>query len=266
VFGSVGDLARVAARLAPPRHRGTPPPLPPVPEVPATEVRELLEGPVVDGAALLRSIGIAQPASTLVTSPEAARDAVAALPGPGVLKLAAADLAHKSEVGGVRVGVGPDEAAGVFTELLDAARRHHVPGVEGVHVQELVPPGTELILAVTAGRDGFPPVVTVGLGGVTTELYRDLASALAPVTPEEAWAMLRGLRAWPLLAGFRGAEPADVPAAVDAVVRLSQAAVAAGDRLAEFEVNPLIVAPRGRGATAVDVLVRTTGSREPVGE
>ncbi|ADB76351.1 acetate--CoA ligase family protein [Geodermatophilus obscurus] len=266
VFGSVGDLARVAARLAPPRHRGTPPPLPAVPDVPAAEVRALLEGPVVDGAALLRSIGIGQPASTLVTSPEAAREAVAALPGRGVLKLAAADLAHKSEVGGVRVGVGPDEAAGVFAELLDAARRHHVPGVEGVHVQELVPPGTELILAVTAGRDGFPPVVTVGLGGVTTELYRDLASALAPVSPEEAWAMLRGLRAWPLLAGFRGAEPADVPAAVDAVVRLSQAAVAAGDRLAEFEVNPLIVAPRGRGATAVDVLVRTTGSREPVGE
>jgi acyl-CoA synthetase (NDP forming) len=201
-----------------------------------------------------------------VTTPEAARAAVAALPGPGVLKLAAADLAHKSEVGGVRVGVGPDEAAGVFTELLDAARAHHVPGVEGVLVQELVPPGTELILAATAGRDGFPPVVTVGLGGVTTELYRDLASALAPVTPEEAWAMLRSLRAWPLLAGFRGAEPADVAAAVDAVVRLAQAALAAGDRLAEFEVNPLIVAPRGRGATAVDVLVRTTGSREPVGE
>jgi acetate---CoA ligase (ADP-forming) len=266
VFGSVGDLARVAARLAPPRHRGTPPALPPVPEVPAAEVRALLEAPVVDGAALLQAIGIAQPSSTLVTTPEAARAAVAALPGPGVLKLAAADLAHKSEVGGVRVGVGPDADPTVFTELLDAARAHHVPGVEGVLVQELVPPGTELILAATAGRDGFPPVVTVGLGGVTTELYRDLASALAPVTPEEAWAMLRSLHAWPLLAGFRGAEPADVPAAVDAVVRLAQAALAAGDRLAEFEVNPLIVAPRGRGATAVDVLVRTTGSREPVGE
>ncbi|MDP9427498.1 MAG: acetate--CoA ligase family protein, partial [Actinomycetota bacterium] len=221
VFGSVGDLARVAARLAPRRHRGTPPPLPAVPGVPAGEVRALMEAPVVDGAALLRSIGIAQPSSTLVTTAEAAREAVAALAGPGVLKLAAADLAHKSEVGGVRVDVGPEEAAAVFTELLDAARQHHVPGVEGVLVQELVPPGTELILAVTAGRDGFPPVVTVGLGGVTTELYRDLTSALAPVSPEEAWAMLRSLRAWPLLTGFRGAEPADVPAAVDAVVRLS---------------------------------------------
>jgi hypothetical protein len=78
--------------------------------------------------------------------------------------------------------------------------------------------------------------------------------------------MLRSLRAWPLLAGFRGAEAADVPAAVDAVVRLSQAVVAGGDRLAELEVNPLIVAPRGRGATAVDVLVSTTGRAVPLGE
>ncbi|MDK3258487.1 acetate--CoA ligase family protein [Blastococcus capsensis] len=266
VFGSVGDVARAAARMAAPAHRGTAPALPPSPEVPAARVRELLGADAVDGPELLRAIGIAQPSSTLVTTPEAARDAVAALPGPGVLKLAAGDLAHKSEVGGVRVGVAAEEAAAVFTELVDAARRHHVPDVEGVLVQELIPPGTELILAATAGRDGFPPVITVGLGGVTTELYRDLASGLAPVSPERAWSMLRGLRAWPLLAGFRGAPPADVAAAVDAVVRLSQAAVAGGERLAEFEVNPLIVGARGGGATAVDVLVRTTGHRAPLGE
>jgi acyl-CoA synthetase (NDP forming) len=266
IFGSVGAVARAAARLAPSPHRGTAPVLPRAPRVPAGEVRRLLEADVVDGADLLRTIGIRQPRSTLVTTPEAAREAVAALGEPGVLKLAAGDLAHKSEVGGVRVGVPADEAAAVFTELLDSARRHHVPDVEGVLVQELIPPGTELILAATAGRDGFPPVVTVGLGGVTTELYRDIACGLAPVTPERAWSMLRSLRAWPLLAGFRGAPSADVPAAVDAVVRLSQAAVAGGERLAEFEINPLIVATKGRSATAVDVLVRTTGHRAPLGE
>ncbi|SEL04605.1 Acyl-CoA synthetase (NDP forming) [Blastococcus sp. DSM 46786] len=266
VFGSVGGVVRAAARMAPPAHRGAAPALPPAPSVPAARIRELLDADVVDGPELLRAIGIAQPSATLVTTPEEAREAVAALPGPGVLKLAAGDLAHKSEVGGVRVGVPAQEAAAVFTELVEAARRHHVPGVEGVQVQELIPPGTELILAATAGRDGFPPVVTVGLGGITTELYRDIVSGLAPVTPERAWAMLRGLRAWPLLAGFRGAPPADVAAAVDAVVRLSQAAVAGGDRLAEFEVNPLIVGAQGGGATAVDVLVRTTGHRAPLGE
>ncbi len=266
IFGSVGDVARCAARMAPPRRPGAVPALAPAPTQPTDEIRALLSAPVVDGAALLRAIGIAQPSSTLVTTPEAAREAVAGLPGPGVLKLAAGDLAHKSDVGGVRVGVPAEQAAAVFTELLDSARRHHVPDVEGVLVQELIPPGIELILGATAGRDGFPPVITVGLGGVTTELYRDIASGLAPVTPERAWAMLRSLRAWPLLAGFRGAEPADVPAAVDAEVRLSQAMVAGGDRLTELEVNTLIVAPRGRGATAVDVLVSTTGRGVPLGE
>lgn len=266
VFGSVGAVARTAARLAPPPHRGAAPVLPDAEQLPTARVRELLGDDAVDGAALLRTIGIRQPCTTLVTTPEAARAAVAALPGPGVLKLAAGDLAHKSEVGGVRVGVPAEDAAAVFTELLDAAAAHHVADVEGVLVQELIPPGTELILAATAGRDGFPPVITVGLGGVTTELYRDIASGLAPVTPERAWSMLRSLRAWPLLAGFRGAPPADVAAAVDAVVRLSRAAVAGGDRLAEFEVNPLILAPTGGGATAVDVLVRTTGRRAPLGE
>jgi acyl-CoA synthetase (NDP forming) len=266
VFGSVGNLTRVAARMAPPPHRGVAPALPEAPRLDGARIRQLLEADVVDGPELLRTIGIRQPSSTLVASAEAAREAVAALGGPGVLKLAAGDLAHKSEVGGVRVGVSETEAGQVFDELIDSAKRHHVPDVEGVLVQELIPPGTELILGATAGRDGFPPVVTVGLGGVTTELYKDIASGLAPVSPEQAWEMLRGLKAWPLLAGFRGAAPADVPAAVDAVVRLSQAAAAGGDRLAEFEVNPLIVAPAGRGATAVDVLVRTTGQRAPLGE
>ncbi|SDX75029.1 Acyl-CoA synthetase (NDP forming) [Modestobacter sp. DSM 44400] len=267
VFGSVGDLVRCAARLAPPPYRGAAPVLSPAPGLPAEAVRAQLAAPVVDGPALLRAIGVAQPASTLVTTPEAARAAVAALPGPGVLKLSAGELAHKSDVGGVRVGVATDEAAQVFTELLDAATRHRVPDVAGVLVQELIPPGIELIIGATAGQDGFPPVVTVGLGGVTTELYRDIASGLAPVSPEQAWTMLRSLRAWPLLAGFRGAPPADVPAAVDAVVRLSEAVVAAGNRLTELEVNPLIVAARGGGATAVDVLVGVgTGPSAPLGE
>jgi acyl-CoA synthetase (NDP forming) len=266
IFGSVGDVTRCLARMAPRDGHCMAPVLPRAPEVPAARVRELLEADVVDGPELLRTIGIRQPSSTLATNGQAARAAVEELGAPAVLKLAAGDLAHKSEVGGVRVGVTAGDAARVFAELLDSAERHHVPGVEGVLVQERIPPGTELILGATGGRDGFPPVITVGLGGVTTELYKDIASGLAPVTPERAWAMLRSLRAWPLLAGFRGAEPADVPAAVDAVVRLSQAAVAGGNRLAEFEVNPLIVASRGRGATAVDVLVRTTGQRAPLGE
>jgi acyl-CoA synthetase (NDP forming) len=266
VFGSIGDLARCAVRMVPPRQHGLPPALPPEPDVPVEEVRALLDAVPVDGERLLRALGVAQPSSVLVTSAEEAQAAAAALAGPAVLKLHAGELAHKSDVGGVRVGVPAEQAGEVFEQLLAAAAAHHVPDVRGVLVQELIPSGTELIVGATAGQDGFPPVVTVGLGGVTTELYRDLASGLAPVSPEQAWSMLRSLRAWPLLAGYRGAEPADVAAAVDVVVRISRAVAAAGDRLVELEVNPLIVAPRERGATAVDVLVRTSSESAPLGE
>jgi acetate---CoA ligase (ADP-forming) len=265
VFSSVGGLARAAGHVAPPRtpRRPTvalPRPAPP----PADRIRELLELP--DGPALLDAIGIAQPASVVVRTGREATDAVRGLGGPAAMKLLAATLAHKSDVGGVRLDVDAARAAEVFDELIADGRAHHVDTVEGVLVQAMVPAGMELVLGATGSRDGFPPIVTVGVGGITTEIYSDVASGLAPVTPEEAWAMLRRLRAWPLLAGFRGASPRDVSAVVDAVVRVGHAAVAAGSRLAEFEVNPLVVGLSGEGVTAVDVLVRVAEGGIPVGE
>jgi acyl-CoA synthetase (NDP forming) len=266
VYRSVGDLARAAALVAPPRTPTAPAAALPRPAVPAPEpIRALLAGSA-DDTALLDAIGLARPASVVVCDREQAAGAVAAVGGRAAMKLRAGTLAHKSDVGGVRLDVDEGRAAGVFDELLAAAAKHHVPAVDGVLVQAMVPPGAELVVGATAGRDGFPPLVTVGFGGITTELYADVASGIAPVSPEEAWAMLRALRAWPLLTGFRGAPPRDVHAAVDAVVRVGHAAVAAGPLLAEFEVNPLVVGLRGEGATAVDVLVRTAEGGVPVGE
>lgn len=253
VFGSVGELARTAALLAPPAEPAVPPVLLATPSAPDVQ---LLQAVLGDGPGLLDAIGVRQPRSVLVTSGPQAREEVARLGAPAVLKLQAGGLAHKSDVGGVRLGVAESAAERVFDELRAAATAHGVGDLAGVLVQEVVPPGTELILGVTAGGDGFAPLVTVGMGGVTTELYGDVVSELAPVSPAQAYAMLRRLRGWPLLAGFRGGAPADVEAAVDALVRVGQAAAAAGPRLAELEVNPLIVAPAGRGAVAVDVLVR----------
>ncbi|WP_219412406.1 acetate--CoA ligase family protein [Pseudonocardia nigra] len=269
VFRSVGDLARAAGLVAPPRAPGTPPAALPRPAAPSPDrIRELLgaRDGQPDEPALLDAMGVDRPASVVVRSRQEAADAVAGLGGPAAMKLQAGALAHKSDVGGVRLGVDAADAAEVFDELLTAARAHHVEAVDGVLVQAMIPAGLELVVAATGGRDGFPPLVTVGFGGITTEIYSDVASGLAPVPPEEAWAMLRSLRAWPLLAGFRGAPPRDVHAAVDAVVRVGHAAVAAGPRLAEFEVNPLVVGLRGEGATAVDVLVRTAEGGVPVGE
>ncbi|MEJ2885970.1 acetate--CoA ligase family protein [Actinomycetospora aeridis] len=196
------------------------------------DVRAADPGPG-DGWALLDALGVRRPAS--VRSSDAAAD-VEALGGVAVLK--AEGLDHKTEACAVRLGVTTADAASVHAEL------SALPGVTGVLVQEQVPAGVELLVAVDGGRDGWPPVLTVGHGGTATEVHRDVVHALAPVTPETARAMLQSLRCWPLLAGHRGAPGVDVEAAVDAVVRLSRASAVPG--LGELEVNPLLLLPRAR--------------------
>jgi len=114
--------------------------------------------------------------------------------------------------------------------------------------------GSELILGVRGARDGYPPVLTAGIGGVTTELYTDVASALAPVTAEQARGLLRSLRGWPLLDGYRGRPAAAVGAVTDALVALAEVAVELGERLDELEINPLAV--DDSGITALDLLIR----------
>lgn len=258
VFHSVGELARTASLIMPAMTAGeTPASLRSVPELSRHALDQAFDASAGDGGlGVLDAIGVSRPASTVVRDAVQATQAIEGMAAPAVLKLQAPTLAHKSDIGGVRVGVTQADAATAFDELMRAAADHQVQGVDGVLIQEMVPSGIELILATTAGRDGFPPVITVGLGGVTTEIYRDVASGLAPVSPRDAYDMLRSLRAWPLLAGYRGAAACDIEAVVDAMVRVSQAAVIAGERLREFEINPLIVAPEGKGAVAVDVLVR----------
>ncbi len=98
-------------------------------------------------------------------------------------------------------------------------------------------------------------MLTVGLGGVWTELMKDVSHALLPVDAAGAEAMLRGLKGFKLLDGYRGAPKADVAAAARAIAALGEAVLAGGDRLREVEINPLLVLPEGRGAVAVDALV-----------
>jgi acyl-CoA synthetase (NDP forming) len=260
VFTSVGDLARTAGLLAPstPRVESS------GGEVTGDAVTAETIGLLRDCAAgraggelLLGALGISQPASTVVRSATEATAAAEKLDRPVVMKLQAASLAHKSDVGGVRLGVSPADAARVYGELADVAEVHDVQGVQGVLVQEMIPPGTELIVGATSAGDGYAPIITVGIGGVTTELYQDVVSELAPVAAEQAMAMLRRLRGWPLLSGFRGSAPRDVKAAAEAVAAVSRAVAGlAGQRL-EFEINPLIVAEDGGGAFAVDVLAHS---------
>lgn len=262
VFNSIAGVARVLSIIAPPAsdpvpHRFPSASLPQAP--PGLQRLRSLARSVHRredlGAAILDAVGIAQPASELATSAGEAAAAASRL-GVTAMKVQAAGLAHKSDVGGVALGVSPQEADAAYRALMETAASRDLAGVDGVQLQQMVAPGLELIVGAIGGRDGFPGVVTVGFGGVATEIYRDIATALAPVEAAGAEAMLRELRAWPLLAGFRGAAPADVEATVAAIVAVGWAITALQGQVDEIEINPLIVASQGGGAVAVDVLVR----------
>lgn len=204
------------------------------------------------GAALLDALGVPRPDGELVTGAEAAVAAAGRLGGRLVLKISAPSILHKTDVGGVRVGVDAADPDAV-REAYTAVRAAGGEDTEGVLVQRMARPGVELLVGLQGARDGYPALLTVGIGGVATEIYADTATALAPATPGEITGLLRSLRGGPLLTGHRGAPPADLDAAAAAIAALS--AYAAEARLDELEINPLLV--HADGVTAADLLVRS---------
>ncbi|MCG5258989.1 CoA-binding protein [Cupriavidus gilardii] len=175
---------------------------------------------------------------------------------PVVLKVLSADLPHKTEVGGVRLNLGDADAVRKACAEMLASVRKHAPRarIDGVLVQPMLSGGVELI--VGAVRDPvFGPTLTVGLGGVLTELYRDVSHRLLPVDRRTAEQMLRELRAFPLLDGFRGRPLCDVPAACAAIAAFSDAVLALGEAADEVEINPLLVRERGQGVAMLDALI-----------
>jgi acyl-CoA synthetase (NDP forming) len=205
---------------------------------------------------LLRAAGLAVTPVVAVPDADAAVEAARPLGGHAiVLKIDAAGLAHKSDVGLVRLGLqGDDEIRAAGEDLFATARRHGVDA-RGLLVEPMADPGVELILGVR--RDpSFGPLVVVGLGGVLTEVLDDVAIRLAPVGRATALAMLDDLRGARLLDGARGGPPVDREAIAELVVGLSSFAVERAD-VVEVDLNPVIAA--ADGALAVDALVVVDG-------
>jgi len=186
---------------------------------------------------------------------EAAIAAAEALGYPVVLKLDSPDIAHKTEVGGVKLNLASAaEVSTAFAAIMEGVR-HHAPAarVDGVLVQRMAARGPELILGARQDPQ-FGVTLLVGLGGVQAELWRDVALDIAPVSPARAEAMLRSLKSFPLLDGFRGAPPADVAKVAETIARFSELAAAIGPRLEEMEINPLVCLPEG--SVALDGLMQ----------
>lgn len=202
---------------------------------------------------LLRAYGIRVPREQLVTSAAAAVRAAGLVGYPVVMKASGAQLAHKTELGLVKVGLtSASQVRDAYRELTDIARYEGID-LDGILVCQMVGRGVEMVVGVT--RDPlFGPTVTVGLGGVLVEVLNDASVRVPPFGEEQAREMLGELRGQALLKGVRGAPPADVDALVEVVLRVQRMALELDGDLAELDINPLMVLPRGQGAVALDAL------------
>ncbi|MBA1148873.1 acetate--CoA ligase family protein [Ectothiorhodospiraceae bacterium WFHF3C12] len=179
---------------------------------------------------------------------------------PVVMKILSKDIPHKSDAGGVRVGVQDDAAVHAVYEEIAALPKRIGQDVrfEGVLVQEMVGGTAAEVILGAVNDPNFGPVIMFGAGGIFAEIFEDVAFRLAPVNRPEAEALIAQTRISRILRGARGRTEADVDALVDAVLKLSDFAVAESQRFTEIDINPLFVLPKGQGVRAVDAYLRTT--------
>ncbi|MEV6104049.1 acetate--CoA ligase family protein [Streptomyces sp. NPDC051940] len=202
---------------------------------------------------LLRAYGIRVPREQLVTSAAASVRAAGLVGYPVVMKASAPRLAHKTELGLVKVGLtSASQVREAYRELTDIARYESVE-LDGVLVCQMIERGVEMVVGLSHD-DLFGPTVTVGIGGVLVEVLRDVAVGIPPFDERHARSMLGRLRGKALLDGVRGAPAADVEALVEVVLRVQRMALELGDSLAELDINPLVVLPHGQGTVALDAL------------
>ncbi|XQE81444.1 acetate--CoA ligase family protein [Streptomyces microflavus] len=202
---------------------------------------------------LLRAYGIRVPREQLVTSAAGAVRAAGPVGYPVVMKASGPHLAHKTELGLVKVGLtSASQVRDAYRELTDIARFESVD-LDGILVCQMIDRGVEMMVGVT--HDAlFGPTVTVGLGGVLVEVLHDTAVRVPPFGEKDARDMLGELRGRALLQGVRGGAPVDVDALVEVVLRVQRMALELGDDLTELDINPLVVLGRGQGAVALDAL------------
>ncbi len=211
---------------------------------------------------VLAAYGFRFPRKQLATMPDEAAAAAAAIGLPVVMKISSPDILHKTDIGGVRLGVNSAAAAAeVFSELTRNARRLMPKAfLEGVTVFETVPKGREVILGITFDRT-FGHMIMFGLGGIYVEVLKDVSFRIVPVSRSEAGAMVREIRSYPLLRGVRGEPPADLDAIEDSIVRLSMLA-ADFPQIRELDINPLVVLEQGAMALDSRIIIDVTAKED----
>jgi acetate---CoA ligase (ADP-forming) len=213
---------------------------------------------------LLRAYGIRTSGGRAALNRGEAASAAKSVGFPVAMKVRSPEVLHKTEVQGVRLDLASEEEAARAFDQIKAALVRANPSArfEGVTVERMVRGGIETIVGMT--RDPlFGPVVLFGLGGVTAELLRDVSLRVAPLTDRDAEEMVREIRGFPLLEGFRGAPPANVPSLVDLLHRVSRLATDL-EEIAELDLNPVVALPGEAPCVALDARVRLVQAAKPV--
>lgn len=203
----------------------------------------------------IASLGIPMPRQSRAADLDELRRELEKFRFPVVMKIDSPDISHKTEAGGVQLNIGGvPEAEAAFARIMNSCRTY-APNAElrGVLLQEMADAGVDVILGVVNDPQ-LGPMLMAGLGGVFTELFRDVAMCPCPLTRAEALAMLESLRSAKLLSGYRGGEPLDTDALSEVMAALSGFAAEHRDEIAELDLNPVTVYPRGKGVMALDAL------------
>jgi acyl-CoA synthetase (NDP forming) len=211
-----------------------------------------------DTAALLRLYGVAVPDFRIAESADEAVTNARAIGVPVAVKLEAAEIAHKSDIGAVHLNLSSDDEIHAAAAAVLAAGASAGAARPRVLIQAMVPPGLELIVGMVRD-EAFGPVVVCGLGGVLTEVLADRALLCPPFGPEVARASLAALRGARLLGGYRDLAARDIPAIIAGVVGVGELAVEIGDLVSELDINPLMAGGAGEGCQAADALIVLPG-------
>ncbi|KAA0232127.1 MAG: acetate--CoA ligase family protein [Dehalococcoidia bacterium] len=207
----------------------------------------------VEAKEVLREAGVPATATTLATTREQAQDQSEAMGYPVVLKIVSPGIAHKSDVGGVKLNLLNREAVGAaFDEIMANARRAEPnASILGVSVQQMAKQGTEVIIGMTTDPQ-FGPVMMFGLGGIMVEVLKDVSFRLVPLSEKDAGQMIDEIKGRPVLSGVRGQPPADIDALKQAIIQVSRF-VEKHPEVRELDLNPVFAYPDG--AVAVDARI-----------
>jgi acyl-CoA synthetase (NDP forming) len=207
----------------------------------------------IESKELLKMAGVSTTDTRLATSRDEAIALAQEIGFPVVLKIVSQDIVHKSDIGGVKLGLGNVTTVGKAYDEIMAATKAKQPSakIDGVSVQNMARPGVEVIIGMSKDSQ-FGPVLMFGIGGIMVELLKDVSFRIVPITRRDASDMIKEIRAFPLLEGYRGSAPSNIKALEDILLNVSEL-VAKTPQIKEMDINPIF--SRQEDAIAVDARI-----------